>query len=215
MIYDSKITFINDRQPALNYIKNLKTNNQNFTLIDIGICANAWTREFVTHGVDIEKYEMPIIQFTGNISDTTVWNEILEYVEKNGKFDFLTCTHTLEDISAAVMVCNMFSKIAKEGFIAVPSKYWELARHEGNWRGFIHHRWIFDIKDNQFFGYPKQSFLENVGEIDSWLQSNKNTIENVELQFFWKEEIKLNVVNNDLLGPTVNHVIQYYTGLIL
>jgi hypothetical protein len=108
----------------------------------------------------------------------------------------------------------MFSKIAKEGFIAVPSKYWELIRHEGNWRGFIHHRWVFDIRDGEFFGYPKQSFLENCHYIESWAKKNRNTVDNVELQFFWKDEIKLQVVNNDLLGPTAGHVVEYYKNLV-
>lgn len=213
MIYNEKITRI-DRNSPLNYIKNLRDKTPNFTLIDVGICANAWTKEYVTHGVDIQKYNIDIHQFTGNISDVLVWDEILKYVDVYGKFDFLTCTHTLEDISAAVMVCNMFSRIAKEGFIAVPSKFWELNRHEGHWRGFIHHRWVYEAKDGKFKGYPKQSFLENSDYIESWTKSNPARPENLELQFFWKNEVKLDVVNQDLLGPSIEHVIQYYRELV-
>jgi hypothetical protein len=35
-----------------------------------------------------------------------------------------------------------------------------------------------------------------------------------ELQFFWKENFTLDIINNDLLGPTVDAVIGYYDELI-
>ena len=138
---------------------------------------------------------------------------LFQYVEKHGKFDFLVSTHTIEDISAAPMVCNMFSRIAKQGFIAIPSKYSELHKHEGPWRGYIHHRWIYDIKDGNFLGYPKQSFLEHMTYIHEWVMKNPKDGRE-ELQFFWKDEIKLNVVNNDHLGPTWSAVVNYYKQLV-
>lgn len=213
MIYNDKLTAIGDRVLALDYIKNLKEKTPNFTLIDVGANANPWTKDYITHAVDIEKCNLGQKQFIGNISDVDVWNEVLDYVEKHGKFDFLVSTHTIEDISAAPMVCNMFSRIAKQGFIAIPSKYSELHCHEGPWRGYIHHRWIYDIKDGNFIGYPKQSFLEYMTYIDEWVRKNPKDGKE-ELQFFWKDEIKLNVVNNDHLGPTWSAVVNYYKQLV-
>ena len=54
MIYNDKLTAIGDRVLALDYIKNLKQNTPNFTLIDVGANANPWTKDYITHVVDIE-----------------------------------------------------------------------------------------------------------------------------------------------------------------
>jgi hypothetical protein len=150
MIYNSRLTTIGDRKSVLSYLKFLKDNKKDLTVVDVGASANHWSMEFVTHVVDYYPSKIKAIQFNGNISDVMVWNEVLDYVKKNGKFDFLVSTHTIEDISAAPMVCGMFSRVAKEGFIAIPSKYIELSRHEGPWRGFIHHRWIYDMENDSF-----------------------------------------------------------------
>ena len=213
MIYDARVTTIENRASALEYIADLKKKTPNFTLLDVGANANPWTRDFVTHVVDIEKCSLGVKQFQGNISDVDVWGEVASHVEANGKFDFLVSTHTIEDISAAPMVCNMFTRFAKEGYVAVPSKYNELHRHEGPWRGYIHHRWIYDVVGGEFWGYPKQPFVEYLRYVEDWVQANPRAGKE-ELQFFWKDELHLNVVNHDHLGPTVGHVIEYYKELV-
>ena len=146
--------------------------------------------------------------FIGNISTYDVWEQVLNYVNDNGKFDFAICTHTLEDISSPQMVCNLLPRIAKEGYIAVPSKYMELSRHEGyspcsgyiggcgGYRGWVHHRWIFNKEGNDFVAYPKIPLTEYID-----LSNMKNRTEQ-DLRFFWKDSFELKVVNNDWLGPT-------------
>lgn len=212
MIYNNKLTVFGDRQEVLSYIDDLKSKKPDFTLIDIGATANPWTIKYVTHVVDIQPNNLNVKHFIGNVSDVSVWNEVLAYVSEHGKFDFLVASHLLEDISAAPMVCNMFSKIAKEGFIAVPSKYAEFSNPESSWYGYIHHRWIYDLKGGKFLGYPKQPFLEHVTYIKEWAKNN-NKIGREELQFFWKDEIRLHAVNGDLLGPTLQDVMNYYLEL--
>ena len=213
MIYNHKLTYVGDRDAALKYIAELKSKTPNFTLIDVGANANPWTVDYVTHVVDVEPQTMNVKHFTGNISDIQVWDEVLEYVKVHGKFDFLVSTHTIEDISAASLACTMFSRIAKEGFIAIPSKYKELSRFQGPWRGYIHHRWIYDVRGDQFLGYPKQSFIDYMAYIEDW--ANKNAPEGRdELQLFWKDELKLNIVNHDHLGPTGEAVMGYYYQLV-
>lgn len=209
----SKLTFIGDRSEALAKIESIYNSTPNFTLIDVGASANPWTKPYLTHVIDIEPSNLNVHQFVGNISTADVWNEVLEYVEENGKFEFLVSTHTIEDISAAPMVCQMFSKIAKRGFIAIPSKYIELSRHEGPWRGFIHHRWIYDTDGSTLIAYPKQSFIEYVRYFDEWVAANPREGRD-ELQFFWEDEIPLRVVNRDHLGPTWSAVIEYYKELV-
>jgi len=61
-----------------------------------------------------------------------------------------------------VFVCEQIEKISKEGFISFPSKFRELSRFEGNYRGYIHHRWIFKAKNNkEIIGFPKINMIEN------------------------------------------------------
>lgn len=213
MITKTKVCRINSRSEALEEIRSIKNTKADFSLIDVGASANPWSKEFITHTVDIEKTNLICKQFIGNISKKDVWDEVLNYVEVYGKFDYLVSTHTIEDISAAPMVCDMFGRIAKQGFIAIPSKYAELSRHDGFWRGWLHHRWIFDVIDNNFIGYPKQGFIEYLTDIDEWCRNNPMP-DRDELQVYWKDDIKLNVVNNDHLGPTKDAVIDYYRRLL-
>ncbi len=213
MIYNQRLTTIGDLASALQYLAELKAKNPGMTLLDVGASANPWSGDYITHVVDVENRGVKAQHFIGNISDRKVWDEVLEYVKVHGKFDFLVSTHTLEDISAAALCCNMFSLIAKEGYIAIPSKYAELSKPEGEWLGYIHHRWIYDMEGDKFMGYPKQNFLEYMPYVHDWAGKNPRAGRE-ELQFFWKDDVYLNVVNGDLLGPTQHHVIDYYRALV-
>jgi hypothetical protein len=212
MIYDAKFTHIRDYVKPLEVIRSRKRENPNLTLIDVGASANPWTKEFVTHIVDFAYGNLNVKYFTGNICDINVWEEVQDYVKQNGKFDFLVSTHTLEDISSPKMVSNMFGRIAKEGFIAVPSKYIELNKPEGNWLGYIHHRWIYDLRDDQFIGYPKQPFLEHMPFVQEWASKNPYQGRD-EIQFFWKDVVDIKIINDDYLGPTTAAVVDYYRNL--
>lgn len=217
MITDVKYTSDHDRRELMPYLQQIKNNNG--TIIDIGGDIKSF---YSNDGFDIENLRTAIvdfdivdnskINFTGNISLYKIWHEILYYVNQNGLFDFCYASHILEDISNPMLVCNMLSLIAKEGFIATPSKYAESKRHGFPYRGYMHHRWIFDIKDKNFIGYPKQNFIEYVNIFDKL--ANQLNDENRELQIYWKNEIKLNIINNDFLGPTDKDILEYYKRLL-
>ena len=94
--------------------------------------------------------------FQADLTNPFTWDELLDYVEKNGKFSFSICTHTLEDISHPELTIYLLEKISNEGYIAVPSKYREMSNVEGiEYRGYIHHRWICNIRNNVFTLFPK------------------------------------------------------------
>lgn len=61
-------------------------------------------------------------------------------------FDFVVCSHTLEDIRDPIRVCQEMSRVAKAGYIECPSPLLELTkgvdRAGGSWVGYAHHRWI-------------------------------------------------------------------------
>ena len=185
------------------------------TVIDIGYLENNWSTPWVTHYVNLPHMnDTTKHDFIGNISQYDVWDELLKYVEEHGKFDFAICTHTLEDISSPQLVCELLPRIAKEGYIAVPSKYRELVRWDcysigSEYQGLIHHRWVFNKEGDSFVGYPKVPLLEYMD-----FSSFENLFHLDDLNFLWTDEFELKIVNNDMLGPTSSAVRDMYQPLL-
>jgi hypothetical protein len=224
MIYNTKITKNFDRDEVLSLLEKKRSENPNLRVVDVGGAHCCWGREYVTHIVDIHppqhdshppKPKEGTKYYTGQMCNIPVWLEVEKEVEENGKFDFLLSTHTIEDVSSISFLRQMFSMVAKEGYIAVPSKYTELNRFsDQSFRGYIHHRWIFDAKGNNITAYPKQCFLEYMPYIENWTKNNPRTEENAELQFYWKDDLNIEIVNDDMLGPSPQAVMDYYKQLV-
>ena len=52
------------------------------------------------------------------------------------QFDFVICSHTLEDIRDPLWVCTEMIRVGKRGYIEVPSRAWELSRHRATQSGW-------------------------------------------------------------------------------
>jgi hypothetical protein len=64
------------------------------------------------------------------------------------QFDFAICSHTLEDIRDPVWACQELQRVAKAGYIEVPSRVQEQAPHiQGAHAGWGHHHWLVDVGD--------------------------------------------------------------------
>ena len=206
MIYNVKITDGN-RQGVIDYICMHKSKGL-FTVIDVGGVFGGWSTPFVDAIIDFNDLvggnPPHITHFKCDITNPREWDTVLDYVRRFGKFDFCICTHTLEDIMNPVFVCEQIAKIALGGYIAFPSKYRELARFEGEYRGHIHHRWIFAVKNGVIIGFPKIGYLENCIDFDSIadLADNKS-----DLSFYWENYIDIVYLNNNFLGPNIRSVI--------
>jgi hypothetical protein len=62
------------------------------------------------------------------------------------QFDFAVCSHTLEDVRDPVWVCREMDRVAKAGYVEVPSRLEEQAHGvHGNWVGWSHHHWLVDV----------------------------------------------------------------------
>ena len=209
-LWIDKINF--DREDIFAYVKSLKDNNPNFTLIDVGASHNPFAAEYLTHTFDLRPNDCNAVSFLGNMCRADDWQQIFDYVDKHGKFDFVNCTHTLEDIANPIGVLDYLPRIAKEGFIAVPSKFYELQRREP-FRGAIHHRWIWDIVDQKLVGYPKLNLIEhiNYGAYEEEIKRLGNT----EIKMFWKNTIDYKFINDDYMGPTREAVIEMFIKLIV
>jgi hypothetical protein len=61
--------------------------------------------------------------------------------------DFAVCSHTLEDLRDPLWVCSELIRVARAGYIEVPSRAAEQSRGWERRRiaGLSHHRWLIDI----------------------------------------------------------------------
>ena len=67
------------------------------------------------------------------------------------EFDFVICSHTLEDVRDPLWVCSEIVRVGKRGYIEMPSREWETSRGCESPRiaGLSHHRWLVDINGDQ------------------------------------------------------------------
>ena len=65
--------------------------------------------------------------------------------------DYLVCSHTLEDLRDPIRVCKEINRVAKRGYIEVPSRRMESIRnleHRG-YPGYYHHHWLVEVADHK------------------------------------------------------------------
>lgn len=64
------------------------------------------------------------------------------------QFDFVVCSHTLEDVRDPVWVCAEIARIGKRGYIETPSRLEEQTYGiKGPWAGWSHHHWFVEVVD--------------------------------------------------------------------
>ncbi|HET9102220.1 MAG TPA: class I SAM-dependent methyltransferase [Solirubrobacteraceae bacterium] len=66
----------------------------------------------------------------------------------DGQFDFAVCSHTLEDVRDPVWVASELARVARAGYVEVPSLREELTYGiQGPWVGWGHHHWLIREAD--------------------------------------------------------------------
>jgi hypothetical protein len=126
-------------------------------VLDVGGWIQPFTRaDWV---IDVMPYETrgrhgsqgePLERFT---HETWVQRDICDrepWPFEDKQFDFVVCGHTLEDIRDPIWACSELIRVARAGYIEVPSR---LEEHtygfQGPWVGWGHHRWLVEISDNR------------------------------------------------------------------
>lgn len=80
------------------------------------------------------------------------------------QLDFVICSHTLEDVRDPVWMCSEMNRVARAGYIEVPSRLEEQTYgFQGPWTGWSHHRWLIDIADNAITFVHKSAVVEREG----------------------------------------------------
>ncbi|MDA0737398.1 MAG: methyltransferase domain-containing protein [Nitrospirae bacterium] len=65
------------------------------------------------------------------------------------KFDFVFCSHTLEDVRDPIWVCQELMRVGKAGYIETPSRIIEsmLGVERLRYCGYSHHHWLCELTD--------------------------------------------------------------------
>ena len=228
MIYNevaSNDLFTEDLQGERNKVQTFLKDNPDLKVIDVGGAMGSWAEPRVNAYLDINatKYlnNTEALLFDGNLSDPEGYDSVLAYVQEHGKFDFAICTQTLEDIRNPSFVLQMLPKIAKEGYIDIPSKYHEFRITEipgtlDEWgltqynRGYTGHRWIMNMADKVFEMYPKLPFVYNISDLDYLKVDEPEPLVKGMLCFWWKDSIEWKIVGDDFLGPNPPSVYNMY-----
>ena len=202
----------NDLGSFIPHVKEL-INSNNYTSIDVGASARYWS--YPECKVIVDSYpvkESDILYFPVNIENINEWGQIFDYVEKNGKFDFSICSHTMEDIFNPLELAKILQKISKKGYIAIPSKFNEFTKLFSNkYRGNGHHKQFFDIINNELIVYPKFNWIETDDRSDLIVQNYVAS----ELTLFWEDEIPIKVFGNGKPFTGDDSLISaYYSQLI-
>ncbi len=65
---------------------------------------------------------------------------------EDGQFDFVICSHTLEDVRDPVWACAELQRVGRAGYIEVPSRLEEQSWGvHGDFAGWSHHHWLIDV----------------------------------------------------------------------
>jgi hypothetical protein len=185
----------------------------NYTSIDVGASANPWSYPECTHFLDIRVMEKENSKFFQiDLQDRKSLDSFVEYVNKEGKFDFSICSHTLEDIFNPIDVMDFLTKISKKGYISIPSKYNEFKfLYDRKYRGNAHHKQFFDVVNDKLVIYPKFSFIEVDGRSDLLLDQDKGD----ELNVFWEDSIEYEIFGELIPFSSDDELInKYYSNLL-
>ena len=97
--------------------------------------------------------------------DTWIRRDICEHTPfpfADKEIDFVVCSHTLEDIRDPLWVCSEMARVAKAGYVEVPSRLAESSRGtEAGQVGWSHHRWLVDIGETEIQFLMKYHMLHS------------------------------------------------------
>ncbi len=98
------------------------------------------------YGPDLPAQGGPVERFT---AATWIQRDVCDrepFPFADQSIDFVTCSHVLEDIRDPLWVCSEMRRVARRGYIEVPSRLAESSRGvEAGIVGWSHHRWLIDI----------------------------------------------------------------------
>ncbi|MFA5061311.1 MAG: methyltransferase domain-containing protein [Candidatus Pacearchaeota archaeon] len=116
---------------------------------------------------------------------------------KDNFFDFVICSHVLEDIRDPLWLCSEIKRISKRGYIEFPSIFAELTKGIDNnkYVGYYHHRWLIELKKNKLYFRFKPHFIHNDKRYHfpkTYLK--RITEEKINTFLFWDDEFEFSEI---------------------
>ncbi len=109
------------------------------------------------------------------------------------QFDFAICSSTLEGVRDPIWVCQELSRVAKAGYVEVPTIEAELvfnAEGDGPWLGREDHRWLCDVDDGALrFTHKPHSIHHDWTLRVSERWHARMQVEDHLLGLFWEERL--------------------------
>ena len=197
-----------NRHKILQRLLQQKQVNPSYSVLDVGGHMNNWSHPVTDVYVDL--WATRPKDFAFNICDQSAWQPVLDHVHDNGKFDYVICTHTLEDICDPACVLRMLPQVAHAGVITMPTVQVEVSHVENeHWLGYIHHRHMFDYHDHRLCFAPKLQLLSALVR-DQIPVPDAHT----EIVFEWHTQLPFSMFMDDYLGPNAQTVITEYQAWI-
>lgn len=183
-------------------------------VLDIGGWAEVFNR--ANYVLDFQPYETRRKKPGKEYFSKKTWVihdiNILPWPFHEKQFDFVICSHVLEDIRDPIAVAKEIQRVGKAGYIEVPSREYESTAGVDpfptgdKFTGLSHHRWLIEKNGNGLLFTFKRPYISTIKE----LQINK--IKNPIISFFWKNtfEVKENLLEwQEALGDLIHFKSQH------
>jgi len=131
---------------------------KNYNVLDVGGASAPFLR--ANHIIDIVPFESVSWTQKRGAGASTITAE--DYTQHDicsrepwpfadNQFDYVFCSHVLEDIRDPIWVCSEMIRVSKAGYIEVPSRLYEttINLESKNLAGATHHRWVIDVVEQK------------------------------------------------------------------
>lgn len=110
---------------------------------------------------------------------------------KDKQFDFVFCSHTLEDVKDPVWVCQEIMRVGKKGYIETPSRWIESKKGVGGklkasrrLAGYFNHQWFVEVIEGKIIFTTKTPLIHVIKEFQ--IKKVPSPI----IEFFWQDNFK-------------------------
>lgn len=183
----------------LNIIDKLNSLPENYKVLDVGGASAPFSRANTL--IDIVDYEKIIwSQIKGDKNKKIPKENYMRHdicsreawPFQDKQFDYVTCSHVLEDIRDPLWVCSELIRVSKAGYIEVPSRLYETAFNIENrgLSGASHHRWIVDLDENNNLRFTFKYMQVHLKRVNKNRTAHKKTDPEMYLKLEWEGDFK-------------------------